>query len=51
VFDDTRQVGVTVSKEAAEKIAESAARFAALRKALFSIQSSLMRRMTSSDWR
>src|SRR5580693_7931350 len=30
VFDDTRQVGVTVSKEAAEKIAESAARFAAL---------------------
>ena len=30
VFDDSRQVGVTVSKEAAEKIAESAARFAAL---------------------
>jgi formamidase len=30
VFDETRQVGVTVPKEAAEKIAESAARFAAL---------------------
>jgi formamidase len=30
VFDDTRQVGVTVSKESAEKIAESAAWFAAL---------------------
>jgi formamidase len=30
VFDDSRQVGVTVSKEAAEKIAESAPKFAAL---------------------
>jgi formamidase len=30
VFDDTRRVGVTVPKEAAEKIAESATRFAAL---------------------
>jgi formamidase len=30
VFDDTRHVGVTVSKEAAEKIAESAPKFAAL---------------------
>jgi formamidase len=30
VFDERRQVGVTVSKEAAEKIAESATRFAAL---------------------
>jgi formamidase len=30
VFDDTRQVGVTVPKEAAERIAESATRFAAL---------------------
>src|SRR6202521_4207997 len=30
VFDDRRQVGLTVSKEAAEKIAESATRFAAL---------------------
>jgi formamidase len=30
VFDDTRRVGVTVAKEAAEKIAESATRFAAL---------------------
>jgi len=30
VFDDTRRVGVTVGKDAAEKIAGSAARFAAL---------------------
>lgn len=30
VFDDTRRVGLTVSKEAAEKIAESAPKFAAL---------------------
>jgi formamidase len=30
VFDDSRRVGVTVSKEAAEKIAESASKFAAL---------------------
>ncbi|HYY29806.1 MAG TPA: acetamidase/formamidase family protein [Chthoniobacterales bacterium] len=30
VFDDTRHVGVTVPKEAAEQIAESATRFAAL---------------------
>src|ERR1700722_17209006 len=30
VFDDSRQVGVTVSKKAAEEIAESAAKFAAL---------------------
>jgi formamidase len=30
VFDDTRQVGITVAKEAAERIAHSAAEFAAL---------------------
>jgi formamidase len=30
VFDDTRQVGVTVTEKAAEKIARSANQFAAL---------------------
>jgi formamidase len=40
VFDDRRQVGLTVSKEAAEKIAHSAAQFAALPEA--SVQHSIL---------
>ena len=40
VFDDRRQVGLTVSKEAAEKIAHSAAEFAALPEA--SVQHSIL---------
>ena len=40
VFDDRRQIGLTVSKEAAEKIAHSAAEFAALPEA--SVQHSIL---------
>ncbi|HEY6839847.1 MAG TPA: acetamidase/formamidase family protein [Chthoniobacterales bacterium] len=40
VFDDRRQVGLTVSKDAAEKIAHSAAEFAALPEA--SVQHSIL---------
>ena len=51
VFDDSRQVGLTVSKESGRKIADSAARFAALPEA--SVQHSILTllRMIWLGWR